>query len=380
MINFKNFPVTKEDFLHNYWNKKTLFIPKANDELIDILDRNIFLEMAQEEDIESRLVLEKDETKLFHGPLKESEIKLLKPDNKWTLLIHEANLFIDELGDAAKSALFTEHWKFDDIMISYSSKDSSLGAHTDNYGVFIYQSAGQREWQIQHNPDMSYIENLPIKRLQRFTPDVTYFLNPGDMLYIPPKVAHMGTSLTESTSLSLGFKALEWAGIIDDMATEYMSMYLGEFYSDLNITETSHPFLLSSENIEKIESEFYQGLKKSGVFKKALTKHLGRPRSIIAPPIDIPSLNDLMELAKINALIFLRDIRSRPIVTRNAADQWDLTLYETSITNLSEQSLEKIQKIFLTPTHQEITWEKDETELLEKLYPLFCSGDFYLAE
>ena len=50
---------------------------------------------------------------------------------------------------------------------------------------------------------------LIIKILKEFHPDETHILSPGDMIYIPPHVAHEGKSIGDSLSLSLGFKSLE---------------------------------------------------------------------------------------------------------------------------------------------------------------------------
>ena len=38
-------------------------------------------------------------------------------------------------------------------------------------------------------------------------PEQEYLLEPGDMLYLPPHIAHEGTALEECTTWSIGFRA-----------------------------------------------------------------------------------------------------------------------------------------------------------------------------
>jgi len=43
--------------------------------------------------------------------------------------------------------------------------------------------------------------------LRRFEPDAEQVLGPGDMLYVPPGIAHYGIALEECLTYSVGFRA-----------------------------------------------------------------------------------------------------------------------------------------------------------------------------
>ena len=53
---------------------------------------------------------------------------------------------------------FVAAWRIDDIMVSYAAPGGTVGAHLDNYDVFLCQLRGERTWQFSRRPSRS--ENL----------------------------------------------------------------------------------------------------------------------------------------------------------------------------------------------------------------------------
>ena len=45
---------------------------------------------------------------------------------------------------------FIPSWRRDDVMISYARAGAGIGAHIDDYDVFLIQSRGTREWSIEN--------------------------------------------------------------------------------------------------------------------------------------------------------------------------------------------------------------------------------------
>ncbi|KAG0927711.1 hypothetical protein G6F31_017957 [Rhizopus arrhizus] len=43
---------------------------------------------------------------------------------------------------------FLPRWRMDDVMISFAATGGSVGAHVDQYDVFLLQAHGHRRWQI----------------------------------------------------------------------------------------------------------------------------------------------------------------------------------------------------------------------------------------
>lgn len=85
----------------------------------------------------------------------------------------------------------------DDGQISLAEEMGGIGPHVDNYDVFLIQMSGCRCWQVGHNVisakseiDMS-IPDIDVRILDGWGVDAEYeewILNPGDMLYLPPRV------------------------------------------------------------------------------------------------------------------------------------------------------------------------------------------------
>jgi 50S ribosomal protein L16 3-hydroxylase len=102
---------------------------------------------------------------------------------------------------------FIPRWRIDDVMVSFAVRGGTVGPHVDNYDVFLIQGRGQRRWQVQRRPDRSLRRGLELQVLRRFEPDATWVLEPGDMLYVPPGVAHYGVALEDCLTYSVGFRA-----------------------------------------------------------------------------------------------------------------------------------------------------------------------------
>jgi 50S ribosomal protein L16 3-hydroxylase len=73
--------------------------------------------------------------------------------------------------------------------------------------VFLLQVHGKRRWRIGAQRDLSLKPGLPLKVLQHFEPEEEWLLEPGDMLYLPPHIAHDGIAEGECMTASIGFRA-----------------------------------------------------------------------------------------------------------------------------------------------------------------------------
>jgi hypothetical protein len=89
---------------------------------------------------------------------------------------------------------FVPDARLDDLMISHATDGGGVGPHFDSYDVFLLQAHGRRRWRIGRQKDLSLQEGVPLKILANFEPEEEYVLEPGDMLYLPPRYAHDGVS------------------------------------------------------------------------------------------------------------------------------------------------------------------------------------------
>ena len=102
---------------------------------------------------------------------------------------------------------FVPDARLDDLMISYATDGGGVGPHLDSYDVFLLQVHGRRRWRIGPVTDDRFLDDLPVRILQNFQPNETWDLEPGDMLYLPPRWGHDGIALGECMTCSIGFKA-----------------------------------------------------------------------------------------------------------------------------------------------------------------------------
>ena len=239
-------------FLQQYWQTRPLLIRQAFPELAasgNPISRDELGGLAMESDVTSRIILRESDTQWHcsYGPFEQSELEEL-PAQDWTLLVSDIEKHLPELRNWIKPFHFIPQWRIDDLMISYAPKGASVGAHTDNYDVFLLQAAGTREWSITENPeaDRSLLPDLDIGVLANFEAENTWLLEPGDMLYLPPGIPHRGVSKDDDCmTWSIGFRAPSHREIVADIA-ERLAQDIPEeaFYSDPGILLHEHLSLI----------------------------------------------------------------------------------------------------------------------------------------
>jgi 50S ribosomal protein L16 3-hydroxylase len=129
------------------------------------------------------------------------------PRRAWTLLVQDTNHFSARADELLSRFDFVPHARVDDVMVSYAVTGGGVGPHVDSYDVFLLQGSGRRRWQISRQRDHEFVPGLPLKILERFEPDEEWVLEAGDMLYLPPGVAHNGIAESECLTWSIGFRA-----------------------------------------------------------------------------------------------------------------------------------------------------------------------------
>ncbi len=211
-----NFPksINREKFLAEYWQRKPLLIRQALADFKCQIEPDELAGMACEEGIESRIVLEKDGATPWearYGPFDESIFAEL-PESHWTLLVQDVDKHLPEVASLLDYFRFLPDWRLDDVMISYAADQGSVGPHTDDYDVFLLQAKGRRRWKIHTQPvdEEDYIPGLDLRILPEFKAEQEWLLEPGDMLYLPPNVAHWGIAEGETMTCSVGFRAPTW--------------------------------------------------------------------------------------------------------------------------------------------------------------------------
>lgn len=210
-------------FLDNDWQRRPRVLRAALPNFECPVDGDDLAGLACEAEADARLICQHGEDwQLQHGPLQEADFATL-PESHWTLLVQSVDQWIPEVADLLTHFRFLPRWRTDDIMVSYAADGGSVGPHYDQYDVFLIQGSGRRRWRLgQHcNDDSPLLGHPELRLLRDFDCQQEYVLEAGDILYIPPGVAHWGTAEGDDCiTLSVGFRAPSDAELINSWALE----------------------------------------------------------------------------------------------------------------------------------------------------------------
>ena len=198
------------EFMRDYWQRKPLLVRQAFPNFKPLLSRSQLFELAQNENVESRLVLGQGsaarEWQLKRGPFKKRDFPKLS-ERDWTLLVQGVDGQDERLAMLMRQFRFIPDARLDDLMISWAADGGGVGPHFDSYDVFLIQAHGQRHWRIGQQKDLTLRQDVPLKILAHFKAQQDWVLEPGDMLYLPPRYAHDGIAVGECMTYSVGFRA-----------------------------------------------------------------------------------------------------------------------------------------------------------------------------
>lgn len=231
--------LSPQAFLDQYWQQKPLLIRQAIPDYACPISAEELAGLALEETVESRLVMEDKQSgwQCRYGPFEERDFTSL-PESHWTLLVQGCNRYVPAFVELLQAFDFLPAWRLDDIMLSYAADQGSVGPHLDQYDVFLLQAEGQREWRInsQDHSQAAHLPGLELNILAQFDAEQTFLLNPGDMLYLPPGVAHYGIAKGPCMTVSVGFRAPNAGQLLtafcDELLARDQSRLQALFYQD----------------------------------------------------------------------------------------------------------------------------------------------------
>ncbi len=339
--------ITLETFLTEYWQRRPLYMPGALREYDFPLSPEELAGLACEPVLESRLVTHGggDRWELRHGPFDERTFLSL-PEENWTLLVQDLDKFLPEVARLLEPFRFIPSWRFDDVMVSYAAPGGSVGPHIDTYDVFLVQGSGKRRWMIDPAPaSRELLPDLPVRILAEFGPKQEWVLEQGDVLYLPPGVAHWGIAETPTMNWSVGLRAPSHQELLDSFAQFLLErMPPGDHYRDPPLTPARQPGRIPSaarkhtfgaldrwlEDEELREAWF-------GSFMTEVKPHLSiEPPEEPVPPEVLESR--LAAGARLQRHPFARFAWSR----RGAGGCWLFTSGEARSTKLPEEWLERL--------------------------------------
>lgn len=248
-----------ERFLREYWQKRPLLIRNAFPGFVSPVTPEDLAGLACEEAALSRIVVHdrrRDRYELRSGPFPEEMFPGM-PQRDWTLLVQDVDKWDADVRALLPHFSFLPRWRLDDVMISFAAPGGSVGAHVDQYDVFLLQGLGHRRWQIdaRANPPTDFRADSELKLLQRFTPSHEWVLGPGDMLYLPPGVPHHGVAEDACLTLSVGMRAPAAGELVLDLA-EHLAAALPEErrYVDPDLAPPADPWEIDETALDRLRA------------------------------------------------------------------------------------------------------------------------------
>ena len=268
MYSLKDFD--KQRFLSEFWQKKPCVIRKPFLHFADPLDEHELAGLAQEADIDSRVIYRNGNNwQLTHGPIDDFS-KVCQ--GQWTLLVQSVDRYVENANSLMASFNFVPHWRKDDLMVSFSVEGAGVGPHLDQYDVFIIQGKGRRHWKVGDKG--VFVEQCPaagLRQIEGFTPIIDEILQPGDVIYIPPGYPHDGVALEPCLNYSVGFRAPTQAELLSDFADYCLqSEAFSRRFTDPNLGLREYPTGLKADEIEQ-----FRGLMQSALSDAQFDHWLG---------------------------------------------------------------------------------------------------------
>jgi 50S ribosomal protein L16 3-hydroxylase len=272
-------PVAK--FMRDFWQRKPLLVRAALPGFRPPVDRDRLLQFARRDDVESRLVTHfNDRWSLSPGPL--SRLPSTRRD-RWTLLVQGVDLLDENASALLARFRFVPDARLDDLMVSYATDQGGVGPHVDSYDVFLLQAAGRRRWRIsgqKQGDTVDTVPGAPLKILASFRADQEWILEPGDMLYLPPGVAHEGTAIGESLTYSIGFRAPTFNELFEPWLIDFAdSVSLPGRFADPGRAPARRPARLPPDMVTDIHTSLSRARPRPRDTEHFLLRYLTEPKA-----------------------------------------------------------------------------------------------------
>jgi 50S ribosomal protein L16 3-hydroxylase len=286
--------ISPKRFMQKYWQKKPLLIRGAipaftldsqngSTNLASPISYEELVEFANQENLESRLI-QSDPWRFQHGPFQKKAIPNLNKSN-WTLLLQGMEAHHLAAANILSWFRFIPDARLDDLMISIAGIGGGVGPHFDSYDVFLIQMSGRRKWRISEQTDLSLNPELPLKILQNFQSEFEWILEPGDMLYLPPHIAHDGIALDAGCQTwSVGFRSPSFKELLQEglwrLAESLENIpELDKKFSDPKQPATLQAEQLPKELIKQLNAQLQKlKLNQINTFLPGVTAYLSEPK------------------------------------------------------------------------------------------------------
>ncbi len=286
--------LTPELFLAQYWQKKPLIIKQAFKGFEDTIAADELAGLAMETEIESRIVSVNNhgDWQVDHGPFEDFS---QYGESNWTLLVQAVNNWSRPTNDLLKPFSFIPRWRIDDVMVSFSTPNGGVGAHLDQYDVFIIQGSGKRRWQVgaPNNNLSTLLPHPDLKQVSAFEPLIDEITEAGDLLYIPPNHPHNGVSIENSVNFSVGFQAPSSQELWSSFADKLIDNNLGEQrFSDATRQVTTASTLINKDDQQQLKAFMLEQLDNTEMFEQFIGQYLTQSHHALELLMPVNDINE----------------------------------------------------------------------------------------
>lgn len=287
-MQFRDFDV--ETFLRDYWQKKPLLIrnPWVNWE--NPLQPDELAGLACEDGVEARMLVQGGGTgdgdegrgwNVAHGPLDEEKFSEFGTHPS-TLLVQAVDHMVPAVAALIAPFRFIPDWRTDDVMVSCASDGGGVGAHFDQYDVFLIQGLGRRRWQIgaMCNSDTPLLPNDDFRLIKDFEPTEEWVLEAGDILYVPPGIPHNGVAVGDDCmTYSVGFRAPSRYELIANFCDEVLDDLPDEDrYTDPDLQRQDSPGEISGDAIRQLQAMVLEKMQDRETFARWFGEYNSTPK------------------------------------------------------------------------------------------------------
>ena len=279
--------------MRTHWHKRPLLVRGAipafalsaqmGEPLSSPISRDGLFKIAGNDIEQSRLIQSKPWS-FTEGPFKKKALPAVNTPN-WTLLLQGMEARHPAAAKILSWFRFIPDARLDDLMISIAGLGGGVGPHFDSYDVFLIQMAGRRRWQISAQKDLTLNPDLPLKILQSFKPEQEWILEPGDMLYLPPHIAHDGIALDDGCQTwSVGFRSPSFKELLQEglwRLAESLedNIELSKRFADPNQEASTNAEQLPQELIKQVQEKLADlKLDQVETFLPGIASYLSEPK------------------------------------------------------------------------------------------------------
>jgi len=261
-------------------------------------------------------------------------------------------------------------------MVSYAVDGGSVGPHTDNYDVFLLQARGQRHWQIQTENinEHDIRSDTELRILNHFIANDEWTLNPGDILYLPPGIAHHGIAVGDCMTFSIGFRAYSDVELLQMFTDKISVPNDANYYRDMAAPSVGHRGELDQQSLHQfrqmLEVLFSDQQRLDNAIAEYLTEPVGTPALYDA---EINLLDNFIDMISKSSSISIHPAVRTLYTRRDDVVSWYIDSTQHQVSHDAADSIMALVDHYRIEQEQIGSLLKD-TAVIDALFRLYQQG------